>query len=522
MKIRIYILKIALITSAIFLLNQQGNAQGNILELLPGVDKFEYNEETGIHRLFGSGGVNFIYQGNTMYCDSAHYWSKTEEVRAYGSVHIVKEDLNLYCDSLYYNGNTRKAKLWSNVRVRDQEYKIITDTLEYDTKKSVGIYRYGGKVESILKNEVLTSRVGYMYSETKNMFFSGKVNYKTPELNIKTDTLRYNYSKKTTYFFGPTTIVNTAKDSKEVTHIYCENGWYNTENEEANLKKKASIVKGNTIMKGDDLYSYSKKGVVIGKGNVFYKDTTQNIEFNADYAYSSDQKRESFLTGHAIISKIDKKDTLFIHADTLFSYKDSLGNMSRMKGYYNVKVFRKDLQAKCDSIIYDKIKDKMELYKAPILWVKDKTELKGDFMEVLFTSDSIIDKVNVKGNSTVLLEIDSGKYYNQIGGKDIIAHFVNNDIYRTDVKGNARTIFFPEDNENTDTTVVIKRLGMNRIYASDLRLDIDSNEVQGVSYIDKPDGVFYPMDQIKVDEQFIQGFKWLISQRPKTWKEILE
>jgi hypothetical protein len=148
--------------------------------------------------------------------------------------------------------------------------------------------------------------------------------------------------------------------------------------------------------------------------------------------------------------------------------------------------------------------------------------LKGDFIEIVFVSDSIINKVNVKGNSTVVMEIDSGRYYNQIGGKDIVAHFSNNDIYRTDVKGNARTIFFPEDTENTDSTLVIKRLGMNRVFASDLRIDIDSNEVEGLSYIDKPDGVFYPMNQIKVEEQFIQGFKWLIAQRPKVWREILE
>jgi hypothetical protein len=63
---------------------------------------------------------------------------------------------------------------------------------------------------------------------------------------------------------------------------------------------------------------------------------------------------------------------------------------------------------------------------------------------------------------------------------------------------------------------------MNRVFASDLRIDIDSNEVEGLSYIDKPDGVFYPMNQIKVEEQFIQGFKWLIAQRPKVWREILE
>ena len=519
MKNKIYILKIALITSAIFLLNQNVFAQGNILELLPGVDKFEYNESTGIHRIFGDGGVNFIYQGNTMYCDSAHYWNASQEIRAYGNVHILKDGLNLYSDSLYYNGNTRKAKLWSNVRVRDQEYKIITDTLEYDTKKSVGIYRNGGRVESILKKEVLTSKVGYMYTGTKNMFFSGRVVYKSPELDMTTDSLRYNYAKKTTYFSGPTNITSKSKVSNEITKIYCENGWYNTVNEEASLKKKASIIKGSTVMKGNDLYS--NKGVVIGKGNVFYKDTTQNIEFRGEYAYSSDVKRESYLTGNALLLKIDKKDTLFVHADTLFSYKDSLGNFERMKGHNNVKFFRNEIQAKCDSIVYDKISGKMELFKEPILWVKGKTELKGDFMEILFKSDSIMDKVNIFGNSTVLMEIDSGKYYNQIGGKDIIAHFFNNDIYRTDVNGNARTLFYPEETKANDSIVVVKRLGMNRIYASDLRLDIDSNEIEGISYIDKPDGVFYPMDQIKKEEQFIKGFKWLMAIRPKSWKEIL-
>ena len=213
---------------------------------------------------------------------------------------------------------------------------------------------------------------------------------------------------------------------------------------------------------------------------------------------------------------------MFIHADTLFTLKDSLGNATEMKGYKNVKLFRKELQAKCDSLVYDKVIGKMELFKDPIVWVKTKTELKGDFIEVLFVSDTMIEKANVIGNSTVLFEIDSGRYYNQIGGKEIFTFFKNNDIYRTDVKGNARTISFPENTEKNDSTVVIKRLGMNRIYASDLRVYLDSNEVEGITYFDKPDGVFYPMEKLNKEEQFIKGFKWLAVLRPKTWKEILD
>ena len=92
MKIQTYIFKIALIIGAIFLLNYQANAQKNTLELLPGSNTFEFNQKTGTHRLIGS--VSFIYQGNTMYCDSAHYKEQLQEVHAYGNVHVTKNDLN--------------------------------------------------------------------------------------------------------------------------------------------------------------------------------------------------------------------------------------------------------------------------------------------------------------------------------------------------------------------------------------------------------------------------------------------
>ena len=121
----------AFILSAFFL---EGivNAQGNVLELLPGTEKIVFSEKTGEHRLIGT--VNFTYQGNTMYCDSAHYNEKRKIVHAYGNVHVTKKDINLYCDSLLYFGSTKYAKLWGHVRVRDKEYKIATDSIDYDAK----------------------------------------------------------------------------------------------------------------------------------------------------------------------------------------------------------------------------------------------------------------------------------------------------------------------------------------------------------------------------------------------------
>ena len=62
---------------------------------------------------------------------------------------------------------------------------------------------------------------------------------------------------------------------------------------------------------------------------------------------------------------------------------------------------------------------------------------------------------------------------------------------------------------------------MNRLYASDLRIYLDSGEVVGITYFDKPDGVFYPMNKIKKEEQFISNFSWKAFLRPKYWLEII-
>ena len=134
-------------------------------------------------------------------------------------------------------------------------------------------------------------------------------------------------------------------------------------------------------------------------------------------------------------------------------------------------------------------------------------------MEVTI-EDSIIQQVDIFSNGSIVMEVEPEQYYNQIYGKKIVAYFLDNEIYQCRVLGNAITISYPEDEEKTDSTFTTKRMGMNRIYASDLRVDIDSSEIIGIAYLSKPDGVFYPMDQLNEKELFIPGFSWKGSLRP--------
>ncbi|MFN5418331.1 MAG: OstA-like protein [Flavobacteriia bacterium] len=505
--------KLASFLGAFFLCSITSWAQKDLLELLPGAEKLEYNEKTGAQRLIGN--VNFKYQGNTMYCDSAYFYAKTKEVKAYGKVHINKQDtLNLFCDSLYYNGKTKYAKLWGHVRVRDREYKITTDSLDYDAKKGQGIYRHFGKIENIVNKEVLTSKVGYFYPDTKNFFFSGNVKYKSPEVTMTTDTLRYQYLQKKVYFYGPTKVKTKDAD------LFCDRGWYQTETEEGVLQKNAKILTNSKTIIGDSLYHNPKKGLSIGKGNVFYKDTIDPYELKGNYFYQSEKEHKSYITGKALLTYKLKEDTLFLHADTLFGFQDSLKQMNRILGYHNAKFFKNNIQGKCDSLIYNKADSTIELFHEPIIWAQN-AELKGTKMTA-FVKDSTVDRIEIFEKSTAILEIDSGKYYNQIAGKNMIAHFRENELVKVDVKTNAQTVYYPEETKENDTLVEIKRSGMNRIYAGDLRIDLDSGEVCRVVYLDKPDAIFYPLDQINKEEQFVRNFSWNPLLRPKSVGEMVE
>ena len=86
-----------------------------------------------------------------------------------------------------------------------------------------------------------------MYTDAKNFIFGGKVNYKSSDVTILTDTLKFFYQKNLVQFLGPSNIKN--KETK----MYCEKGWYNTKTEEGTLYKKSKIFSGQNKVYGDTL-----------------------------------------------------------------------------------------------------------------------------------------------------------------------------------------------------------------------------------------------------------------------------
>lgn len=449
-----------------------------------------------------------------MYCDSALFYDKKGEVYAYGKVHINKQDtLNLYCDSLYYNSKTRLAKLWGNVRVRDREYKLETDTLDYDAKLGAAIYRHGGKITHIRRNDKLTSKVGYYYPDSKNFFFRKDVVYTDDKYHVTTDTMKFQSLSEMLYFYGPTHVYQ----KEEKRDIYCHRGTFNLKQNEGEFIEEAAILEPGKSVYGDTLRYFSSTEMSIGLGNVRVRDSVENIEFRGGYAISDGKARTNFITRSPSAIMYQSEDTTFIFADTLFAISDSASNLTFMRAHYDVKIFATKYQGKCDSLSYSNTDSLMKLYRDPVLW-SENNQLTGEFIQIKREKDQIR-HAYIQGKALAVSEVDSGQFYNQVAGRDMDGYFVAGKLALVHVQGNARTIFFPEDEKESDSATVVTRNGMNRLYSSEMKLYLDSGEVRGLTSIEQPDGAFYSLDKIPEKERKVDHFIWRPADRPKRPEE---
>jgi lipopolysaccharide assembly outer membrane protein LptD (OstA) len=461
--------------------------------------EFDKNLASGAYRLLGN--VVFRHEGAIMYCDSAYFYSATNSLDAFNNVHVIQGDsLHLYGNFLHYDGNTRKANVRKNVRLVSNETNLYTEALDFDLKSNVGYYTTGADIVNG-RNE-LTSREGYYYSNRKMYFFKDTVVVKNPDYTIYSDTLKYNTTSNIAFFLGPTEIISDSN------YIYCEDGWYNTETNISFLKDNACLQNPKQTIKGDSLYYERESGYGEAFHNVELVDTEQKIILKGNFATYNQSAEDAMITDKAELIQITDTDSIYIHADTLTSEIDTSG-YKIVKGFYRVKMFKSNLQGKCDSMSYSFSDSIIRLYDEPVLW-SDENQLTSEYIEIR-TRNNKIDELHLIKLAFIISQEDTTKF-NQIKGKDMVCYFKNNELYRVNVNGNGQTVYYPKDKNEI--------IGVNKAESSDLVIFLKDNEVKEIIFYTKPDAVLYPLDKAPQNELKLKDFVWLEKYRPARKEEI--
>ena len=194
-------------------------------------------------------------------------------------------------------------------------------------------------------------------------------------------------------------------------------------------------------------------------------------------------------------SAIAKADSLNI--DSLYR---------EIRAYRRVKMFRSDFQTVCDSLTMTTIDSIIRLYKLPVMW-NGNNQITSDSMQII-TRESKLVRAKFDGHPLTAAELDTA-HYNQVTGKEMTALFRDNQIYRNDVNGNVQTIYYMQEDNSPEITL------MAYIEAGDMTSYIEDQKIVGITYRGNPTYTFYPMDKIpETQPTKLQGFKWEANRRP--------
>lgn len=442
------------------------------------------------------GNVQFKHQDIYMTCDSAHYFPDENIMDAFSNVHIWRGDtLNLYGDFLKYRGNEKIAEVRRNVTLIDPQNHLTTNYIDFDMNNDIGYYLGGGKI--INGNNILKSLQGHYFGKEKLLFFKDSVVVTNPDYIMYSDTLKYNTVTEVSYFFGPTDIVS------DTNLIYCENGWYDTKNNISQFSRNAFLKTKDRIIKGDSLYY--ERGTGLGKAfnHVELSDTLNNVILYGNRAVYLEKEKFALVTDSALMVQIEKGDSLFVHADTLKSQPDTLPDLRILKAYHHVKIYRKDLQGKCDSLVYSEIDSVFQFHGEPVLWTEEN-QLTAEYISIQ-TKNKALKMIDMKNSAFIISQEDSGRF-NQIKGRNMQGFFRDNDLYLMDVKGNGETVYYARDKG--------KIHGVNAAKSSDIRITLKDRKIQKITFLNKPDCIYYPVSKFPASQSKLENFKWFGEYRP--------
>ena len=441
-----------------------------------------------------------------MYCDSAYLFTKRNSVQAFGNVRMEQGDtLFLYGDYADYDGDLNVARVRGNVRLVDKNTVLETDSLNYDRNINLAYYFDGGTLSD--EQSTLDSYWGEYDVNTKEAVFTDEVTLNNPQFIMHSDTLRYNTATNIAKIVGPTRIDNA--QNRIVTHL----GYYNTDKRQATLLKRSVVSNGSKEITGDSLFYDELRGVSEAFGNIIYTDTVGRNMLTGEYGYMNELVDSSYVTDRAVVMDYSQGDTLYMSADTIWAVTrnaatDSLYRMVR--ACHKVRAFRSDIQAVCDSLVFDSRDTCMTMYKDPILWYNNM-QLLGEEIRIYMDTASI-DWVNVI-NQTLYAERMADAEYNQIRGQEMRFFFDNGKLGEMQVIGSVEVRYYPVDGDGL-------MMGLNCTESGKLTAFMKDGEVDKILIPTKADGIFYPLTQIPQEKRYLSNFAWFDYVRPMDKDDI--
>lgn len=472
--------------------------------------------------------------------DSLNY-DRTLNLGYYFEGGTLKDSVNtLVSDWGEYDTKTKDAIFNYNVTLKNDNFVLTSDTLGYNTNTRIAVITGPSEIDN--GNNHITSTLGYYYTNEDQAQLMERSVLFNDNYRMVGDSLFYDRAGGYGEAFR-NVIMDNFKDQCRLTGEYA---YYNEVADSAYATGKAIAI---DYSQGDSLFIHADTLALtthlippppeeIDKDKVKKKPPLHSSRSSSEPplllpdSLVIPQAPDSLITAdslsllphendvaHLIHDSIAlPQDTTLVTTSTLSLPQDTVppepadSTYRIIKGYHKVRMYRSDIQAVCDSLVFNTLDSCITMFYDPIIWNGGQQVLGEKIL--IYLNDSTIDWAHIQEQALVVEQLDS-IHFNQISGREIKAYFKDGEIDHTDVIGNVLVVYYYQEEDGKEL------VGLNTTEASNLTAYMVDRQMEKLLITKKSNGVFYPILQIPPDKMKLPTFGWFNKLRPLSPYDIL-
>ena len=422
------------------------------------------------------------WQQNNMLSSSAGWYDRAREVFLFhNKVHVMSEDQEGWCDSLYFHRMTTEVEMLGKAQVSDTTRNVfaLAGNIQYvDSLSKVTLTR---EPAVISQTEEQDGSVDTVYLGADKLVYYTLKMYEVDSLELLDSKARLeNIAIDPVGEYRRLAAEKAAKEAEEA----AMNDPNHRAKVEAEQRKAESLAMPKMETPGSsgsaDIEEPSLPAMDVQSDSLALSDTTAASDSLA-------------ATDSLAVEPLDTTKIGFLEA------------------LRNVRIYKKNMQVVCDSLVYTDLDSLARLYVDPLVWQDSVRQYAADSITVV-VSNANMEKASLMSNAFITIKEDA-ILYDQIRGAEMTAFFDGKGgLTRFDALGGASALFYIEENGALAT--------VNKTDSKMLSASFKDSELERISYYEAPKNDGYPVVQLSDDEKQMKGFNWKPERRPVDRKAV--
>lgn len=444
-----------------------------------------------------------VWKDENMLSSNRGWYDRGQEIFFFADdVHLMSEDQEGWSDSLFFYRNTSNIDMLGNAQVTDTTRNVfgLAGRIEYiDTLARVTMTR---KPAVISQTEEQDGSIDTVYLGAERLVY-----YTIKKCDI--DSLALVDAKKRIEAVNVDPVGEYRKKAAEAAAKAAQEAAQNDPNQRA---KAAAMANKPAAPAGKPSTPAGKPSTPAGKPET--PGAKPAVPGGAQPTLPGGPGRR----GSQVDSLAMHTDSLSMSADSLM-VSDSIAladtlvvedpkdttKIGFLEAIRNVRIYKKNMQIVCDSLLYSDLDSLGRLYVEPIIWQDITRQYSADSISVVVKGNGM-EKASLMSNAFIHIQEDD-THYDQIKGTEMLAFFDDKGtLERFDVLGGASALFYIEENEALAT--------VNKPESKMLSATFKDGNIQKIHYYDQVKNDAYPIVQLSSEDHQLKGFSWQSEKRP--------